>query len=78
VSLASWVANLTISFKSKYHIVMDADEKDKEGVKQPENLVYYKSRGELYATLHMCIYMRELPEITPEEIKQMEEKEKIK
>ena len=70
--------NLTILFKSKYHIVMDADEKDKEGVKQPENLVYYKSRGEFYATLHMCIYMRELPEITPEEIKQMEEKEKIK
>jgi hypothetical protein len=57
---------------------MDADEKDKEGVKQPENLVYYKSREELYTTLHMCIYMRELPDITPEEIKQMEEKEKIK
>jgi hypothetical protein len=57
---------------------MDADEKEKEGVKQPENLVYYKSRGELFTTLHMCIYMRELPEITPEEIKQMEEKEKIK
>ena len=74
----SWAVNLTILFKSKYHIVMDADEKDKEGVKQPENMVYYKSREELYSTLHMCIYMRELPEITPEEIKQMEEKEKIK
>ena len=57
---------------------MDADEKEKEGVKQPENLVYYKSREDIYTTLHMCIYMRELPDITPEEIKQMEEKEKNK
>jgi hypothetical protein len=56
---------------------MEADEKDKEGVKQPENLVYYKSREELYETLHMCIYMRELPEITPEEARAISEREKI-
>jgi hypothetical protein len=77
VSLASWVVNLTISFKSKYHIFMDADDKDKEGVKQPENMVYYKSREELYSTLHMCIVLRELPELTPEELRQISEREKI-
>jgi hypothetical protein len=57
---------------------MDADEKDKEGVKQPENLVYYKSREELYATLHMCIYMRELPEITSEEARAISDREATK
>ena len=54
---------------------MDADEKEKEGVKQPENLVYYKSREELYSTVHACIILRELPELTPEELRQISERE---
>jgi hypothetical protein len=56
---------------------MDADDKDKEGVKQPENMVYFKLREELYSTLHMCIVLRELPELTPEELRQISEREKI-
>jgi hypothetical protein len=56
---------------------MDADDKDKEGVKQPENMVCYKPRDELYSTLHTCIVLRELPELTPEELRQISEREKI-
>jgi len=36
-------------------IVMGADKQDTQGVKQPENMVYYKSKNELYSTVHACI-----------------------
>ena len=55
---------------------MDADKKNNKRVKQPENLVYYKSREELYSTVHACIVLRELPELTPEELLQIAEREK--
>jgi hypothetical protein len=54
---------------------MDANKKEKEGVKQPENMVYYKPKKELYSTLHTCIILRELPEITPEEARKISERE---
>jgi hypothetical protein len=54
---------------------MSASDKESKGIKQPENLVYYKPTKELYSTLHMCIYMRELPEITPEEAQAISERE---
>jgi hypothetical protein len=55
---------------------MDTDEKeDKRGVKQPENMVQYKSKKELYSTLHTCVMLRELPELTPEELKKISERE---
>lgn len=60
----------------KYHFTMDADEKDNKGVKQPENMVYYKAKNELYSTLHTCIILRELPEITPEKAREISEREK--
>jgi hypothetical protein len=62
-------------FHDKYHFAMDADKQDKKGVKQPENMVYYKSKNELYSTLHTCIVLRELPEISPQDVKKIEEKE---
>lgn len=55
---------------------MDAKDQEKEGVKQPENMVQYKSKNELYSTVHACIMLRELPELTPEELKHIEEQEK--
>jgi len=55
---------------------MDADKKNNKRVKQPENMVYYKSREELYSTVHACIVLRELPELTPEELLQIAEREK--
>jgi hypothetical protein len=55
---------------------MDSDVREKEGVKQPENMVYYKSKEELCSTLHTCIVLRELPELTPEELQQISEREK--
>ena len=54
---------------------MDADEKGKKDVKQPENMVCYTSKEELYSTLHTCIMLRELPEITPEEAHKISERE---
>jgi len=54
---------------------MDGAEKDKQVVKQPENMVYYKSKKELYSTVHACIMLRELPELTPEELQQISERE---
>lgn len=54
---------------------MDAKEKEGKGVKQPENMVYYKSKKELYSTVHACIMLRELPELAPEELQQISERE---
>jgi hypothetical protein len=55
---------------------MDTDEKeDEQGVKQPENMVYYKPKKELYSTVHACVVLRELPELTPEELKKISERE---
>ena len=62
--------------KSWYHVDMDSEVLDKEGVKQPENLVQYKSKKELYSTVHACIVLRELPELTHEELLQIAEREK--
>jgi len=62
--------------KSEYHIDMESEANDNEGVKQPENMVYYTSKEELYTTLHTCIVLRELPELTPEELQQISEREK--
>ena len=59
----------------KYHFVMDGAEKDKQVVKQPENMVYFKSKKELYSTVHACIMLRELPELTPEELQHISERE---
>jgi hypothetical protein len=56
-------------------IVMGADKQDTQGVKQPENMVYYKSKNELYSTVHACIMLRELPELAPEELQQISERE---
>jgi hypothetical protein len=55
---------------------MNADDKNKGVVKQPENLVQYKSKKELYSTVHACIVLRELPELTHEELLQIAEREK--
>lgn len=54
---------------------MDTNEIDKKSMKQPENMVYYKSKKELYSTVHACIMLRELPELTPEELQQISERE---
>jgi hypothetical protein len=54
---------------------MDADEKNNKRVKQPENMVYYKPIKELYSTVHACIILRELPELTAEELRQISERE---
>jgi hypothetical protein len=55
---------------------MDVAEKDKQVVKQPENMVQFKPKEELYSTVHACIILRELPELTPEELQQIAEREK--
>jgi hypothetical protein len=55
---------------------MDGAEKDKQVVKQPGNMVKYKSKEELYSTVHACIMLCELPELTPEELQQISEREK--
>lgn len=67
---------MTEMHKSEYHIDMESEANDNEGVKQPENMVYYTSKEELYTTLHTCIVLRELPELTPEELQQISEREK--
>lgn len=54
---------------------MDVDNKDNKNVKQPENMVYYKPKKELYSTLHTCIMLRELPELTPDEARAISERE---
>lgn len=54
---------------------MDGDNKKKADVKQPDNLVQYKSKKELFSTVHACIMLRELPELTPEELKQISDRE---
>ena len=63
------------SFHDKYYFAMDTNEIDKKNTKQPENMVYYKSKKELYSTVHACIMLRELPELTPEELQQISERE---
>jgi hypothetical protein len=55
---------------------MDAERKEGKDVKQPEDMVQYKSKDELYSTVHACIVLRELPELTPEELQQISEREK--
>lgn len=60
----------------KYHVDMGTDNKKKEGIKQPDNLVLYKSKKELFSTVHACIMLRELPELTPEELEQISERER--
>lgn len=68
---------MTITVMASIISVMDTNEKeDKRGVKQPENMVYYKPKKELYSTVHACIVLRELPELTPEELMQISEREK--
>jgi hypothetical protein len=52
---------------------MDVNEKLKKAVKQPDNMVYYRPRDELYSTLHTCVVLRELPELSPEELQQIAE-----
>ena len=52
---------------------MDSKQKDKTEVKQPENMVHYKPKHELFSTVHACIILRELPELTPEELQQISE-----
>ena len=64
------------SLRGKYHVDMDADNKKKADVKQPDNLVQYKSKKELFSTVHACIMLRELPELTPEELKQISDRER--
>jgi hypothetical protein len=54
---------------------MDSEVGYTDGVKQPESLVYYRSKEELYSTLHTCIVLRELPELTPEELQRISERE---
>jgi hypothetical protein len=55
---------------------MDTERKEGKDVKQPEDMVQYKSKDELYSTVHACIMLRELPELTPEELQQISEREK--
>jgi hypothetical protein len=54
---------------------MDGQNKGKDSIKQPENLVQYTSIKELYSTVHACIMLRELPELTPEELQRISERE---
>jgi hypothetical protein len=54
---------------------MNVEDKDKNVLRQPENMVYYKSKEELYSTLHTCIVLRELRELTPEELQRISERE---
>ncbi|MGB4223493.1 MAG: hypothetical protein WBJ54_06720 [Syntrophorhabdus sp.] len=65
--------NLTIPFMISIICFMDVNEKVKKAVKQPDNMVYYRPRDELYSTLHTCVVLRELPELSPEELKQIAE-----
>jgi hypothetical protein len=51
------------------------DSKEKKIVKQPENMVLYKPKHELCSTVHACIVLSELPELTPEELKQISDRE---
>lgn len=55
---------------------VDNKTQDSGTVKQPTNLVYYKSPKEQYDTLHTCIVLRELPELTPEELRQIAERDR--
>ncbi|HQO62010.1 MAG TPA: hypothetical protein PK528_00230 [Syntrophorhabdus sp.] len=65
--------NLTIPFMISIICFMDVNEKLKKAVKQPDNMVYYRPRDELYSTLHTCVVLRELPELSPEELQQIAE-----
>lgn len=55
---------------------MKVDEEHKGTIKEPEKMVRYKPSNELYTTLNTCMYLRELPEITPEESLAIQTKER--
>lgn len=57
--------------------LMEGKEQKKKKIQQPQHLVCYKPAEELYATLHTCIYLRDLPEITAEECAAIQEAEKL-
>ncbi|WP_028894842.1 hypothetical protein [Syntrophorhabdus aromaticivorans] len=44
--------------------------------KEPENMVIYKPEEELFQRVRICILLRELPELSAEELAAIEESEK--
>ncbi|HBA55982.1 MAG TPA: hypothetical protein DCZ04_16435 [Syntrophorhabdus aromaticivorans] len=53
-------------------------EMNNKGMKQkePENMVIYKPEEELFQRVRICILLRELPELSAEELAAIEESEK--
>jgi hypothetical protein len=47
---------------------MENEEESVNRQKTPERMVIYKPDELGYQTLHLCIYLRELPELNPEDI----------
>ncbi|OPY76088.1 MAG: hypothetical protein A4E65_03279 [Syntrophorhabdus sp. PtaU1.Bin153] len=44
--------------------------------KEPENMVLYKPEGELFQRIRLCILLRELPELSAEEVAAIEDSER--
>lgn len=53
-------------------------EMNNKGMKQkePENMLIYKPEEELFQRVRICILLRELPELSAEELAAIEESEK--
>lgn len=66
---------LTTTWRATIIIFMEGDKKEGEGTRQPDNLVYYTPAEELFQRLYTCVYLRELPEITPDEDREISEHE---
>lgn len=44
--------------------------------KEPENMVIYRPEGELFQRIRLCVLLRELPELSAEELAAIEESER--
>ncbi|OPX94768.1 MAG: hypothetical protein A4E58_02422 [Syntrophorhabdus sp. PtaB.Bin006] len=44
--------------------------------KEPENMVIYKPEGELFQRIRLCVLLRELPELSAEELAAIEKSER--
>ncbi|OPY67852.1 MAG: hypothetical protein A4E62_02170 [Syntrophorhabdus sp. PtaU1.Bin002] len=44
--------------------------------KEPENMVIYKPEGELFQRIRLCVLLRELPELSTEELAAIEKSER--
>ena len=63
-----YVNDLTNFAQHRYDKSMENEEESVNRQKTPERMVIYKPDQLGYQTLHLCIYLRELPELNSEDI----------